>query len=151
MGLLEDLRTASAENAAGGGGGGNEYAESWRWEVEGDGIEGTVITTSSRVSENHPDGYPIVTIRLADGTDRAVHGLTYVLKDEITKRGIKPGDTFAVLYRGKKTSGQGRSFHDFAVGSKRGDGTVPQAANPVPTTGGDPWSTPDQGTDAPPF
>jgi hypothetical protein len=152
MGLLDDLRKASAENSEHTGDG-SQYAESWRWEHEGDGIEGVVISVSERTNENHPQGYPIVTVRQPDGTDKAIHGLTYVLKDEIVKRGIRPGDQIAVLYRGKKMSSNGRGFHDFAVSSVSGHGAPPPAANPVPAPAAaqSPWDTPGSVSAPPPF
>ena len=122
MGLLDDLRNASEDDD----GGGADYAQAWRWEKEGDEVEGVVVSVSSRIHDNHPDGYPIVVLRQPDGTDVAIHGMTYVLKDEITKRNLRPGDLFAAIYVGKKASGNtGRSFHAFKVASRQGDGTVP--------------------------
>ena len=110
MGLLDDLR--SGESAEGEEG---PRAQSWRWEQAGDGIEGTVVKTSSRVHDNHPDGYPIVTIRDEDGVDWSIHGMTYVLKTELTERNLRPGDQLAVIYDGKKTSGSGRSRNVFVL------------------------------------
>lgn len=123
MGLLDDLRNASEEEVDTGGA---DYAQAWRWDKEGDEVEGIVVSISSRVHENHPDGYPILVLRKPDGTDVAIHGMTYVLKDEITKRNLRPGDQFAAIYVGKRPSPKtGRTFHAFKVASRQGDGTVP--------------------------
>jgi len=121
MGLLDDLRNASSETTDPN----IEFAQAWRWENPGDGVEGTVVSVSSRVHDNHPEGYPIVVLRLADGSDAAVHGMTTVLKNEINERNLRAGDMFAAIYDGKKSSGAGRSYHAFRVASKPGNGVVP--------------------------
>ena len=125
MGLLDDLKAGQGED---GGGSDGPAAQAWRWEKAGDGIEGTVVRLSSRVIENHPDGYPIVVVRDAKGEEWSIHAMSTVLKNEVTDRNLRPGDEFAVIYDGKKTSGQGRQFHAFRVASKQGNGMVPGSA-----------------------
>jgi len=125
MGLLDDLRAGSAEAEASGG---TDFAPSWRWEQPGDGVEGIVVAVSSRVHDNHPDGYPIVTIRQADGTDIAVHCMATVLKNEVTDKRPRVGDEFAVVFDGQKTSGGGRKYNAFRIAMQPGKGEVPPAA-----------------------
>jgi hypothetical protein len=159
MGLLDNLKAASAaatDPNAPAEGSGQTYAPAWRWEQPGDGVEGVVVHTDTRINDNNPDGYPIVTVRQADGTDLAIHGYTTVLKNEINERDIRPGDVFAAIYDGKKTSGSGRQFHSFRVAHEPGKGApVPApaaapAATAVPAAPQDPWSTVG-GNDIPPF
>lgn len=130
MGLLDDLKAGSAEAEASTG----DFAPSWRWEQPGDGVEGIVVAVSSRTHDNHPDGYPIVTLRQPNGEDIAVHCMATVLKQEVNERRPRAGDEFAVVFDGKKNSSGGRSYNAFRVAHKPG-GTgapVPPAA-PKPT------------------
>jgi len=124
MGLLDDLKagSAEAENSSA------DFAPAWRWDQPGDGVEGIVVSVTSRTHENHPDGYPIVTIRQANGEDIAIHCMAYVLKNEITERRPRPGDEFAVVFDGKKNSAGGRSYNAFRVATRNGGGAVPAAA-----------------------
>ena len=162
MGMLDDLRAAPADSNPEGGEGERNFAPAWRWEHPLDGVEGTVVAIDRRVTDNHPDGYPIVTLRQEDGTDIAVHALHTVLKDEVEKRNLRVGDIIAVVYDGKKASSgtSGRSYHAFRMSYQPGTGSIPQPApaaaappaaapQPVPT---DPWlvAAP-QGGDIPPF
>ena len=125
MGLLDDLRAGSAEAESSSG----DFAPSWRWDQPGDGVEGIVVTVSSRVHDNHPEGYPIVTIRQANGEDIAIHCMATVLKNEVTERRPRPGDEFAVVFDGQKNSGQGRKYNAFRVATRPGQGgAIPQAA-----------------------
>ena len=154
MTLLDGLRAASAaandpSNAADQA----NYAQAWRWENAGDGIEGVVVSTGSRVNDNHPEGYPIVTVRQPNGEDLAIHGLTTVLKNEINEKNVRVGDTFAVIYDGKKSGGSGRQYHAFRVAHQPGTGApIPAAAAPAPAVA-DPWSKAGAtaGSDIPPF
>ena len=88
--LLDELRSASDDQAGGG-----NFAQSWKPAPGGE-VEGVVVGLNNRVIENHPDGYPIVTIRQENGEDIAVHGVHQVLKDEITKRNLRVGDQFGL-------------------------------------------------------
>ena len=116
MGLLDSLRDQEPSE-----GGGDDYAEGWRPQQAGEGVEGIVQKVNYRITENHPDpGYPIVTIRQADGSLLSVHGMTQVLKNELNDRHLRPGDELAVIYDGTKQSRSGRNFHAFRVASKQG-------------------------------
>ena len=153
MGLLDDLRSKPADD----GGSSADFAPSWRWEQPGDGVEGIVVHVDKRVHDNHPDGYPIVTVRQANGEVVAIHGMATVLKNEINERNLRPGDEFAVVFDGKKSSGAGRQYNAFRVASRPGQApaaaqwpTAPnqppaQAAPAAPSA----WGAPAQ--DAPPF
>jgi hypothetical protein len=152
MGLLDDLRSKPAEDS------GVEYAPSWRWEQPGDGVEGIVVSVDRRKNDNHPDGYPIVTIKQADGTDIAVHCMATVLKNEVEEQRPRPGDEFAVVYDGKKSSGAGRQYNAFRVASRPAPAAPnaqwPTAPNQPPAPQQAPaqqgaWGAPAQ--DAPPF
>jgi hypothetical protein len=157
MALLDGLRAASAaandpNNAADQA----AFAPAWRWENAGDGIEGVVVSTGSRVTDNHPEGYPIVTVRQANGEDLAIHGLTTVLKNEINEKNVRVGDTFAAIYDGKKAGGSGRQYHAFRVAHQAGTGAPIPAAAAVPAAPAtpDPWVTAAKTsgtTDIPPF
>ena len=162
MGLLDELKSAAAAAAVASTvdvDGQAVFAPSWRWEKAGDGVEGTVVVINSRINENNPEGYPIVTLRQADGTDIAVHGFATVLKNEINERNPQPGDMFAVLYDGKKTSGSGRQFHAFRFAHQPGKGgpilaaavTAAPAAVPIAPPVPDPWVTVASNGDIPPF
>lgn len=122
MGLLEDLRNAAGDEA---GGEDRAYAPAWRPENAGDGLEGVVVSVDRRSHDNHPDGYPIITVRTANGEDYSIHGMSFVLKEELTKRGLRPGDELAVIYDGKKTSNSGRQFHSYRVASRQGSAPAP--------------------------
>ena len=124
MGLLDDLKAGSAEAESASG----DFAPSWRWEQPGDGVEGIVVTVSSRVHDNHPEGYPIVTIRQPNGEDIAVHCMATVLKNEVNEKRPRAGDEFAVVYDGKKTSSGGRGYNAFRIATRPGKGEVPPAA-----------------------
>jgi hypothetical protein len=160
MGLLDDLKSSTSEAVSDG----TPFAQSWRWENPGDGIEGVVVGTSSRVHDNHPDGYPIVTVRDAKGEDWAIHAMSTVLKNEITERNLRPGDELAVIYDGKKMSGGGRQFHAFRVASRPGNLAAVPAPAPQPASAqqapqqskaqaavSDPWGDKAAAMDAPPF
>ena len=125
MGLLDDLRAGSAEAESSTS---SEYAPSWRWEQPGDGVEGIVVAVSSRKHDNHPEGYPIITIRQPNGEDIAVHCMATVLKNEVTERHPRTGDEMAFVFDGKKNSGAGRAYNAFRVAHRPGNGQVPQAA-----------------------
>lgn len=130
MGMLDDLRNTPPEERTDG----EEFAQAWRWENQGDGIEGVITAISSRKHDNHPDGYPIITVRTPNGESYAIHGLVTVLKNEIGERKLRVGDEFACIYDGKKQSNNGRSFHAFRVASK--PGAAPQPAQQQ----GSPWA-----------
>lgn len=154
MGLLDNLRNTTVPDD-GTGMISQSYAPAWRWENPGDGVEGIVVTIDKRVTENHPQGYPIVTLRQRNGEDIAVHALVTVLLNEVQDRNLRVGDLFAAIYDGKKTSSGGRQFHAFRVATEPGNGTVPPAAAvaaaQAPTVAADPWASVGAGTDIPPF
>jgi len=142
MNLLDGLKAASSaanDPNAPEGGAVNAFAPAWRWEDVGDGVEGVVVAVDMRVHDNHPEGYPIVTVRQEDGTPIAIHGMMTVLKNEINKLDPKPGDTFAAIYDGKKVSGGGRQFHAFRVAHVRGTGSVPTVPVPAAVVNS-PWA-----------
>lgn len=119
MGMLDDLRNEEPSE-----GGGDDFAQGWRPDP-GDGIEGIVVKVNSRVHDNHPDGYPVVTVRTPQGEEWAIHGMPSVLKNELLERNLRPGDELAVIYDGTKQSRAGRSFHAYRVASKPGNGGAP--------------------------
>lgn len=148
MGLLDNLRN----NPAPDGQSGEDFAPSWRWEQAGDGVEGTIITISSRIHDNHPEGYPIVTVRQDNGEDLAIHAMATVLKNEFNDAGLRVGDRLAVIYDGQKTSRAGRNFNAFRVAHQPGTGGVPpqaaqQPAGAPPAAQG--YAAPQQGYAAP--
>lgn len=156
MGLLDNLRNSpQQDNEAGAG---QSYAPAWRWENPGDGVEGIVVTIDKRITDNHPQGYPIVTLRQQNGEDIAVHALVTVLMNEVTERNLRPGDLFAAIYDGKKMSSSGRQFHAFRVATEPGGGgpipapaAAPSVAAPAAAVR-DPWATvPATSSDIPPF
>lgn len=154
MGLLDTLRSTPAAENSPSSGEQTPFAPAWRWEQAGDGVEGIVVAVDSRVNDNNPEGYPIVTLRQTDGTDIAVHGFATVLKNEITSAGLRPGDTFAAIYDGKKMGGAGRQYHAFRVMHVQGQGApVPppavQPAAPAAPAVPDPWDQADDNN--PPF
>jgi hypothetical protein len=128
MGLLDDLKAGSAEAESST----TDYAPSWRWEEPGDGVEGIVITVNSRVHDNHPEGYPIVTLRQPNGEDIAVHCMATVLKNEVNERKPRAGDEMAFVFDGKKSSSSGRFYNAFRVAHRPGSGQVPAAAPRAP-------------------
>ena len=87
-----------------------------------------MVAVTSRVHDNHPDGYPIVTIRQENGEDIAVHCMATVLKNEVNERRPRPGDEFAVVFDGKKNSAGGRAYNAFRIATRNGNGNVPPAA-----------------------
>lgn len=158
MGLLDNLRNTVVVSDSGGPSDAS-FAPAWRWENAGDGVEGVVVNVDKRVNDNHPEGYPIITLRQQNGDDIAVHGFATVLMNEIQDRNLRVGDTFAAIYDGKKTSSNGRQFHAFRVATEPGNGQVPPAkvapataapARPAAAVANDPWSS-SAGSDEPPF
>lgn len=75
-----------------------EYAEAWR-PGPGEKIVGEVIALSER--EGAFGRYPIVTIRTADGDERALHAFHEVLAGELANLKPKLGDEIGVKYAGK--------------------------------------------------
>jgi len=142
MGLLDNLKSASNAAADPNGEPQLNYAPGWRWENPNDGVEGIVVSVDKRVNDNNPEGYPVITLRQANGEDIAIHGFTTVLQRELEERNLRAGDLLAVIYDGKKTAGSGRQFHAFRVAHEPGAGQVPQpAAAPVAAPVADPWSS----------
>jgi hypothetical protein len=151
MGLLDKLRSEPVADPAQEGEKPN-FAPAWRWEKSGDSVGGVVLSVDTRINDNNPEGYPIVTIRQEDGTDIAIHGFATVLKGKIVEAGLRPGDEFAAIYDGKKTGGAGRQYHDFRTLHEQGQGgAVPVAAPQAQAApAGNPWDG--QATeDIPPF
>lgn len=149
--LLDELNNHKPDE-----GGGADYAPAWRWENAGDGIEGVIVAINTRVIENHPDGYPIITVRDARGEEHAIHGMATVLKNEINERHPRIGDEFAVIFDGQRTSGAGRKFNAFRVGHRPAIAPVapPQRQAAPQRPAADPWAATAQrvaGSDDIPF
>lgn len=126
MGLLDDLQSAPD---AGSPSGEQQYAEAWR-PVEGQGVEGVVMSVDSRVTEMSPDGYPIVTLMQPSGQPVAVHGIHSVLRDEMLKANLRVGDQFAVIFDGQRQGASGRSFYKYRTRHVAGAGVAPVAVAP---------------------
>jgi len=137
MGLLDELRAATLESATNeGAGNGEGFAPSWRPETPDEGVEGIVVSRTKRVIENHPQGYPIVTIRQSNGEgELSIHAMQKVLMDEILAKDPQPGDELAVIYKGKLMGGNNREYKSFRVGVRKG-GQVPQLASTSPSPSG---------------
>jgi hypothetical protein len=94
--------------------------EPFKFERVGDGVQGVVVDIEVRTSRHQPDGFPVVIVRREDGSEVAVACAASVLRDEVVSRDPQPGDRFAALYKGNKTSRSGDDYKHFVVAVRRG-------------------------------
>lgn len=75
------------------------FAEAWRPDKEDSKVLiGEIVEISKRSTEYGV--YPIVTVRQEDGTEKAIHGLHAVLKNELIRQRPQPGEKIGVRYDG---------------------------------------------------
>lgn len=92
-----------------------DFAPAWRPEV-GDVVEGEIVTLDNGYS-NYGQ-YPIVTLRLADGSEVAIHAFHSALRNRLMD--VKPsiGNTLAVKYFGEVDNKKGdQKYYKYGVRS----------------------------------
>lgn len=90
----------------------NRDSEPWR-PNPGDTIEGEVVELDTRDGGYGP--YPIVTVVTDDDREVTVHCFHEALRGQVESKNVAVGDTIGVIYRGKTTSANGRSFHSYRL------------------------------------
>ncbi len=96
-------------------------APAWKPEVEGEGIEGTVLRVGS-VQSDFADAQgnkpmcPVITVRTKDGNKHRIVGYQSVLRRELVEQDPQVGQALAVKYLGRKSSKDGkRSYANYGV------------------------------------
>ncbi len=105
----------------------DSYAEAWRFETDGATIIGTVVGFSEWDAGWGP--YPILTLRLADGSERALHAQREVLQRELAAVRPQIGERIGVKWLGQP---DGKSYHRFQVRVDRPEGTTADWSRYVP-------------------
>jgi hypothetical protein len=95
----------------------NDYAPAWRFDQDGAVVIGEVIGFSEFDGGYGP--YPIVTLRLDDGSERAVHCQREVLSQELALQRPKIGETLGIKYLGQP---EGKRYHRYTVMVERPEG-----------------------------
>lgn len=95
-----------------------DFAPGWKPKA-GDKLVGVVVDVTER--DGSYGRYPIVTIRVEDGDELAVHAFHEVLQSELAKVAPKPGDELGIAYLGKHEE---RGYHRYRVARAGGTATV---------------------------
>jgi hypothetical protein len=96
-----------------------EHAQAWRFDRDGAVIVGHVVGFGEFDAGWGP--YPIVTLRLADGTERAVHCQREVLSQELAKARPRVGERIGVKWLGQPA---GKKYHRYVVRIDRPAGST---------------------------
>jgi hypothetical protein len=94
-----------------------EHAKAWRFDLDGPMIVGHVIGFGE--FDAGWGDYPIVTLRLADGSERAVHCQREVLQQELAKARPRIGERIGVKWLGKP---EDKTYHKYLVRVDRPEG-----------------------------
>jgi hypothetical protein len=93
---------------------GFDYAPAWRPDP-GAVVDGTVTEITTYDGGNFGP-YPIVTLRLDDGAEFAVHCFHTVLRRELERLDVQVGEHVAILYVGpRKTMGGDNTYEAYRV------------------------------------
>ncbi len=95
----------------------DDYAQAWRFETDGPLIIGVVISFSEW--DAGWGTYPILGLRLADGTERAVHCQHEVLQRELSKARPRIGERVGIKWLGTP---EDKSYHRYRVRVDRPEG-----------------------------
>lgn len=87
-----------------------EHAQAWRFDVDGPLIIGHVVGFGEFDAGWGP--YPIVTLRLADGSERSVHCQREVLSQELAKARPQVGERLGIKWLGQP---EGKKYHRYVV------------------------------------
>jgi hypothetical protein len=96
-----------------------EHAPAWRFERDGATIIGEVVGFSEYDAGWGP--YPILTLRLSDGSERAVHAQREVLQQELAKARPCVGERLGIKYLGQP---EGKKYHRYLVRVDRPEGAT---------------------------
>ena len=121
-------------------------AEAWRPEP-GDRLVGTVVDRDERTSQFDEEPYPIVTVRVAEGSteaggatiepgdERAFHGFRTVARREIERRNPRLGDYIGIAFDGRHTRGYDRYVIRVERGADSPPGSVASESTGEPVAG----------------
>lgn len=96
------------------------FAPAWRPDKEDAAVLiGEVVEISKRETEYGV--YPIVTVRQEDGTEKAIHALHSVLKNELIRQRPQPGEKIGVRYNGfvATPDGKFKGYESYTVKIER--------------------------------
>jgi hypothetical protein len=96
----------------------SHYPPAWRFDQDGAVIVGELVGFGEFDAGYGP--YPIVTLRLADGTQRAVHCQREVLSRELAKARPRIGERLGIKWLGIP---EGKSYHRYVVRVDRPQGS----------------------------
>jgi hypothetical protein len=88
------------------------YPEAWR-PNPGDTLEGVVKEVEPYDGGGY-GSYPIVTLETDDG-EVACHAFHAVLRNELARKNVQPGDRVEILYGGKRTSAGGTQYESYRL------------------------------------
>jgi len=87
-------------------------APAWRPDKDDtDVLIGEVVDITKGTSDYEP--YPLLTVRLDDGTEKAVHGFHTVLKNELIRQQPQIGERIGIKYLGEQATKPGSKFKSF--------------------------------------
>lgn len=79
-------------------------------------VEGHVVNVSSRPAPwDATQQIPVVVLRLADGTERSVHGVKSSIRWQLEEIGPMIGEQLRVRYEGEQVTAAGRAFSAYTV------------------------------------
>ena len=96
-----------------------EHARAWRFDQDGAVIVGHVVGFGE--FDAGWGAYPIVTLRLVDGIERAVHCQREVLSHELAKAGPRIGERIGIKWLGQP---EGKKYHRYVVRVDRPEGST---------------------------
>jgi hypothetical protein len=96
-----------------------DHAKAWRFDQDGAMIVGEVVGFGEYDAGWSP--YPIVTLRLADGNERAVHCQREVLSRELARARPQIGERLGIKWLGQP---DGKKYHRYVVRVDRPEGTT---------------------------
>jgi hypothetical protein len=94
-----------------------EHAPAWRFEDDGATIIGEVVSFSEY--DAGWGAYPIITLRLSDGSERALHAQREVLQQELAKARPRIGERIGVKWLGQA---EGKTYHRYLLRVDRPEG-----------------------------
>lgn len=120
----------------------DEYAPAWRFDQDGAVIVGHVVGFGE--FDAGWGTYPIVTLRLADDSERAIHCQREVLSQELAKARPRIGERIGIKWLGQP---DGKKYHRYTVRIDRPEGTSLDWGRYVEGAAGE--DTPSAHTDSP--
>jgi hypothetical protein len=89
---IEDADQTFEERVANAG----NFAKAWIWDEDGATVMGEVVAIGERINPLTGDPYPIITLKLQGGEERAVHGLQAALRGQIGQASPRLGERVGI-------------------------------------------------------